>query len=174
LHNRYQGDIGLFGIFFAHLVVLKRDEGVAIQPDVLHAYIDGDVIECMARSDNMLGDGFMFSMGEEPQRAPLFVSNLLDDASRAEKLLLEREDWGSIELYKIPKEEFDIFHFTGIGEIKIDGPSVWICVEGSIEIDAGQIERLTAGQVVFIRPGTVKPSAAGDHWVAFPGAVQRG
>lgn len=46
LHQRYPGDIGLFGaIFFANLVVLKRGEGIAIQPDVIHAYVDGDVIE---------------------------------------------------------------------------------------------------------------------------------
>src|SRR5579871_25765 len=46
LHNQYPGDIGLFGaIFFANLVVLKRGEGIAIQADVIHAYVDGDVIE---------------------------------------------------------------------------------------------------------------------------------
>ena len=49
LHQRYPGDIGLFGaIFFANLVVLNRGEGIAIQPDVIHAYVDGDVIEVSA------------------------------------------------------------------------------------------------------------------------------
>ena len=50
LHNRYPGDMGLFGaIFFANLVVLKRGQGIAIQPDVIHAYVDGDVIEVKYR-----------------------------------------------------------------------------------------------------------------------------
>jgi mannose-6-phosphate isomerase len=46
LYSQYPGDIGIFGaLFFSNLVVLKKGEGIAIQPDVIHAYVEGDVIE---------------------------------------------------------------------------------------------------------------------------------
>jgi mannose-6-phosphate isomerase len=52
LYIHYPGDIGIFGaLFFSNLVVLKRGEGIAIQPDVLHAYVEGDVIEVFSIID---------------------------------------------------------------------------------------------------------------------------
>lgn len=37
-YEQYHGEIGLFGaFFFANLVVLKSGEGIAIQPNVIHA-----------------------------------------------------------------------------------------------------------------------------------------
>jgi len=46
LYTQYPGDIGIFGaLFFSNLVVLHKGEGIAIQPNVIHAYVEGDVIE---------------------------------------------------------------------------------------------------------------------------------
>jgi mannose-6-phosphate isomerase len=53
LYTNYPGDIGIFGaLFFSNLVVLRRGEGIAIQPDVIHAYVDGDVIEVFPQMQN--------------------------------------------------------------------------------------------------------------------------
>lgn len=46
LYTQYPGDIGIFGaLFFSNLVVLHKGQGIAIQPNVIHAYVEGDVIE---------------------------------------------------------------------------------------------------------------------------------
>jgi mannose-6-phosphate isomerase len=51
LYEQYPGDIGIFGaLFFSNLAVLKRGEGIAIQPNVIHAYVEGDVIEVQPRN----------------------------------------------------------------------------------------------------------------------------
>jgi len=54
LYNQYPGDIGLFGaLIFTNLVVLERGEGIAIPPNVIHAYVEGDVIEVFVPCTNI-------------------------------------------------------------------------------------------------------------------------
>ena len=43
--------------FFFNLFTLKKDEAVVITPNVPHAYIAGDLVECMANSDNVVRGG---------------------------------------------------------------------------------------------------------------------
>jgi mannose-6-phosphate isomerase len=51
----YPGDPGMFAsVCFTNFVKLRRGEGIAVPADCIHAYLEGDVIECMARSDNMV------------------------------------------------------------------------------------------------------------------------
>jgi mannose-6-phosphate isomerase len=46
----------LFSFFF-NILNLKRDEAVVITPNEPHAYIRGDLVECMANSDNVVRGG---------------------------------------------------------------------------------------------------------------------
>jgi mannose-6-phosphate isomerase len=50
-------DIGLLFIFFFNIMRLKRGEAVVITPNEPHAYISGDLVECMANSDNVVRGG---------------------------------------------------------------------------------------------------------------------
>lgn len=51
----YPEDVGVFAaVFFMNYVRLNKGEGIAVPPDCIHAYLEGDVIEGMARSDNMV------------------------------------------------------------------------------------------------------------------------
>lgn len=53
----YPQDVGMFAaVFFTNFVRLERGEGIVIPADCIHAYLEGDVIECMAWSDNMVCD----------------------------------------------------------------------------------------------------------------------
>jgi len=50
-------DIGLLFLFFFNIMRLKRDEAVVVTPNEPHAYISGDLVECMANSDNVVRGG---------------------------------------------------------------------------------------------------------------------
>jgi mannose-6-phosphate isomerase len=50
-------DIGLLFAFFFNLFRLKRGEAVVITPNEPHAYLSGDLVECMANSDNVVRGG---------------------------------------------------------------------------------------------------------------------
>lgn len=57
LSQQYPGDRGAFGpILFNHLK-LKKGEAVYIDANEPHAYIQGDILECMACSDNVVRAG---------------------------------------------------------------------------------------------------------------------
>ncbi len=47
-------DIGLIFLFFLNRVHLKAGEAVFLPPGVPHAYLKGNIIECMANSDNVV------------------------------------------------------------------------------------------------------------------------
>jgi mannose-6-phosphate isomerase len=58
LRQRYPGpDVGLFSIFFLNLVHLKKGQGIFTPAGIPHAYLEGNIVECMANSDNVVRVG---------------------------------------------------------------------------------------------------------------------
>ncbi|KAF2865128.1 mannose-6-phosphate isomeras-like protein [Massariosphaeria phaeospora] len=58
LNGQFPGDIGLFVQFFLNYVKLEIGEAMFLKADDIHAYLSGDIIECMASSDNVVRAGF--------------------------------------------------------------------------------------------------------------------
>lgn len=59
LKMRYSGeDIGLLLLFLMNFVELESGESISIKPGTLHAYLHGNIVECMAASDNVVRAGF--------------------------------------------------------------------------------------------------------------------
>lgn len=58
LNKQFPADIGLFVTFFLNFVQMNEGEAMFLQADDIHAYISGDIIECMAASDNVVRAGF--------------------------------------------------------------------------------------------------------------------
>ena len=57
LHKKYGNDAGLLLLFFLNLVYLKRGEAIFTKPGVPHAYLNGNILECMSNSDNVIRAG---------------------------------------------------------------------------------------------------------------------
>lgn len=58
LHIQYgDADEGLLALFLMNLVSVQPGQGIFIPANLLHAYLDGDLVECMACSDNVLRAG---------------------------------------------------------------------------------------------------------------------
>ena len=59
LNKQFPNDIGLFcGCLLLNHVGLNKGEAMFLQAKDPHAYISGDIIECMAASDNVVRAGF--------------------------------------------------------------------------------------------------------------------
>ncbi|TKA72348.1 hypothetical protein B0A55_06760 [Friedmanniomyces simplex] len=58
LNSQFPNDIGLFVTFFLNYVKLDVGEAMFLKADDIHAYLSGDIIECMASSDNVVRAGF--------------------------------------------------------------------------------------------------------------------
>jgi mannose-6-phosphate isomerase len=165
-NSQFPSDIGLFNLFFLNYVTLSPGQAMYLKADDIHAYISGDIIECMASSDNVIRAGFTPKF----QDVNTLTEILTYDHDPPEKQLLQPVDYAyaklnresyssnsSCLLYDPPIEEFSVVRtelksagakatFEGIA-----GPSIVICTSGSGKISVGpKEEELKEGYVYFV------------------------
>jgi len=58
LNSQFPSDIGLFNTFVLNYVRLHPSEAMFLRANEPHAYLSGDIMECMASSDNVVRAGF--------------------------------------------------------------------------------------------------------------------
>ena len=129
--NLFGVDVGLLSFFFFNLVKLEPGQAIFTDAGVPHAYIKGNIIECMANSDNVVRAGLTNKFKD--------VNTLLNimryDFSKFQIInSLQRQDDVT---YKTSAEEFEVSLFTkGNGFKKLchsdDKPSVYLIAEGSL------------------------------------------
>ncbi|KZS95415.1 mannose-6-phosphate isomerase [Sistotremastrum niveocremeum HHB9708] len=161
LNEQYPGDVGiLIAPFFMNLVTLEKGEAIYIGADEAHAYLEGDIVECMAISDNVVNSAFCPASDRDPET----FSAMLTYTSRAAKdFALPHESYpGSRSrrtiAYNPPLEEFTVLRTTlsqeGDDDILLPakGPSIGIVVQGSAVVSTCDAEplQLDTGAVVFV------------------------
>ena len=57
LLQQYPGDVGIFSAWLLNHIVLADGEAVFLPANEPHAYLQGDCVECMACSDNVVRAG---------------------------------------------------------------------------------------------------------------------
>ncbi|CAO1623023.1 unnamed protein product [Parajaminaea phylloscopi] len=57
LNRQFPGDVGIFCAFVLNLVTMQPGQAMYLEPNELHAYISGNIVECMASSDNVVRAG---------------------------------------------------------------------------------------------------------------------
>ncbi|KAL4995094.1 mannose-6-phosphate isomerase [Aspergillus recurvatus] len=166
LNEQFPNDIGLFVFFFLNFVRLEPGEAMFLKADDIHAYISGDIIECMASSDNVVRAGFTPKFKDvdtltemltysyapideqklQPTDYPYTVLNAAAYSSASDSLL-----------YDPPIEEFSVvktsLRRTGAKATfdPLTGPSIFICTGGAGKISVGhKTEEVKEGYVFFI------------------------
>lgn len=54
LSKTYPGDIGIFAAFVLNFITMKPGDGIFLRANMPHSYLKGDIVECMACSDNVV------------------------------------------------------------------------------------------------------------------------
>ena len=143
LRAKYQTDIGLFVIFFLNLVHLQKGQGVFLKAGLPHAYIHGNIVECMANSDNVVRAGLTPKFKD----VKTLIEILTYETGKVD--LYEPSEFQEEFVYRIPTPEFSIRHIelTEGMLIKQRVNSVEICMilSGSLTI-AYDRDSLTAKQ----------------------------
>ena len=123
-----------------------------------HAYLDGNILECMAASDNVVRAG----LTPKARDVDVLVHMLTYQSARASDQLLKPQIWnldasGATQLYQPPISEFAVLLTTldAGAESKhkgIDGPSILLIVEGSgnMSFNGKAPQQITAGLVWFV------------------------
>ena len=165
-NSQFPEDIGLFNLFFLNIVRLEPGQAMYLKADDIHAYISGDIIECMASSDNVIRAGFTPKF----QDVNTLTEILTYDHDPPEQQLLQPVDYAYVKLnrdayssssssllYDPPIEEFSVVRtvlrdagakatFEGVA-----GPSIVICTSGSGKISVGpKTEDIKEGWVYFV------------------------
>jgi mannose-6-phosphate isomerase len=166
LDSQFPADIGLFVLFFLNYVKLEVGEAMFLKADDIHAYLSGDIIECMAASDNVVRAGFTpkfkdvdtlismltysYAPISEQKMVPVDYPYVTLNASAYSS------GSGAI-LYDPPIDEFSVVK-TDLKKKgakatfeRIAGPSIFICTSGEGTIAVGpKVEEVKPGYVYFV------------------------
>lgn len=162
LNDQFPNDIGLFcGCLMLNHCILKTGEAMFLQACEPHAYISGDIIECMAASDNVIRSGFTpkFKDVETLINSLTYSTNNVDE-QKLNPANFERGNGDAIfNLYDPPIDEFSVlqvkFDKKGKANCKgINGPSIIIVTEGNGIISNNDENKLDVftGAVFFVAP----------------------
>ena len=138
-----EGDNGIFTFFIHNLVHLPKGEALFIGPHIPHAYLQGQLIECMANSDNVIRAGLSSKFKDVDE-----LLSLTDYTSGGPDYLQGIQDETCLR-YAPPVEEFELCCYEGQkGTIQPRGThALGLVYEGSGSI---QGETVTAGFAFFI------------------------
>jgi mannose-6-phosphate isomerase len=166
LDAQFPGDIGLFVLFFLNYVKLEVGEAMFLKADDIHAYLSGDIIECMAASDNVVRAGFTPKFKD----VDTLISMLTYSYAPISEQKMEPVDYPYVALnatayssgseatlYDPPIDEFSVVK-TGLKKKgakatfeQIAGPSIFICTTGEGRISVGhKVEEVKPGYVYFV------------------------
>ncbi|KAI0075587.1 mannos-6-phosphate isomerase [Panus rudis PR-1116 ss-1] len=154
LNSQFPGDIGAFCAFVLNYVKMNPGEAIFLAAGEPHAYVSGDIVECMATSDNVIRAGLTPKLRDIPN----LVSGLTYQAAEVSRHLVKPAPrWTHSKLYDPPIPEFSVIGVQlSQGETEthepIGGPSLAIVTEGSgrISWSDGRSLELGTGEVVFI------------------------
>ncbi|KAK4101143.1 mannose-6-phosphate isomerase [Parathielavia hyrcaniae] len=144
----------LVALLCTNFMTLHPGEALYIPADGIHAYLSGDIVECMARSNNVLNAGFC--PPTDRNSIDVFADALTFRAHSRDDVLLRPSN--NI-VYRPPLSEFDMLRAElGDGEedeiAAGEGPGVLIVTRGggSMEADGRSFE-LGEGAIYFVAPG---------------------
>ncbi|TBU32588.1 mannose-6-phosphate isomerase [Dichomitus squalens] len=192
VNAQYPGDVGVLATtFFMNLVKLRKGEGIYIGADEVHAYLEGDIIECMATSDNVVNAAFDSPESLAPQ-VDTFIDMLSYTARQASHWALPAQGYQHSRRHRTVKYDPPLEEFTVLGTIlsaanakeetldAVEGPTIGIVTRGRLKVSskpntggAQDSLELDEGCVVFVPPGHeiqvevsggCGPEGAGEMW----------
>ncbi|CAN8105547.1 unnamed protein product [Discula destructiva] len=157
------GDAGsIVALVTMNFLVFNPLDAIYIPADGIHAYLSGNIVECMARSNNVLNVGFC--PRADRNNVDMFADTLTFASHSREDVVLPSETsarsaTGKTKVYRPPMSEFDML-FAGLragesDEIRAgEGPGVMLVTQGTGKMTAdGREFELKEGFIFFVAPG---------------------
>lgn len=151
--KRNDHDRGIFSIYLFNLVHLNKWEGIFQDAGIAHAYLEGQNVEIMANSDNVLRGGLTVKH--------IDVKELMKHVNfnPVEPFIIKGEKNSEFEtVYESPASEFELSHFlikeNNTSRFKTVTGEILLVMEGEVSIQVpGKSLNLVKGMSVFIIAG---------------------
>jgi mannose-6-phosphate isomerase len=151
-YKLYGADVGLLSFFFFNLLQLHRGQAIFTGDGVPHAYIKGNIIECMANSDNVVRAGLTNKFKDIEALLAIIRYEFAD----CPVLNAGTEDG----TYRTAAEEFEVTKNKNLGGLRkkcfsSDRPIVYLIIQGSLEVhwngdDSASTLKFVRGDSFFV------------------------
>ena len=128
-----EADAGLLSIFLLNSIHLRNGQGIFLDPGTLHAYVSGNIVECMANSDNVVRAGLTQKFMDFET-----IVDILHYESRYVSIL-EADSAQDYVVYHTPADEFRVSRWRlgqnqGVIEEIPKGPEILLITRGEVVI----------------------------------------
>jgi mannose-6-phosphate isomerase len=161
LHTTYPGgDVGVLSVFFLNFLRLSPGEAIFIPANTPHAYLSGEILECMQNSDNVIRGGLTPKFKD----VEVLIDSLSYDPFSGERVAPEIalshgwQVWRPVDLFGVTKVDTE-------GTWKSSATSLGIILGGSARIGGVQREFGWAG--VFLPDAAVEICQCSSNFVIF-------
>ncbi len=167
----FGADIGLFSLFFFNIIELKPGQAIFTGAGIPHAYIKGNIIECMANSDNVVRAGLTNKFKD--------VKTLLEIIKYEFKQydIINSEQKRDAVTYKTKAAEFEISYFEKDKTFRNyiqshNKPLIYLVAEGILEVawefqGKNYKEKFSKGNSLFIPAGLPEFIISADDFIKF-------
>ena len=171
-------DIGILFACFFNILRLKTGESFVISPDEPHAYISGDLVECMVNSDNVIRGGLTPKLKDTKVLMELLKYEFKDRKQNAGVELINEGKTKMVE-YKTGFAEFMVTKLEMLQSESeqvvsktFNSLSIAIVLKGSatVEVEGYDSAAIEDKQCYFIMPGhkfTVRKPQGGEDLLVF-------
>ena len=165
-------DRGLYSIYFFNIVHLKPGEAVFQDAGVPHAYLEGQNMEIMANSDNVLRGGLTVKHIDVAE----LMKHVKFEATEPNIIHPEKRTSGAEEVYITPAADFQLsrIQLTPHQSVIIEStsPDIYFVYDGKIEAYEGE-ERIACrkGGAFFAIAGSKVQLKAGNASTVFRASV---
>jgi mannose-6-phosphate isomerase len=160
-------DRGIFSIYFFNLVELKKGEGVFQDAGVPHAYLEGQNVEIMSNSDNVLRGGLTMKHIDVPELMKHVKFEAVDPV-----ILRPRENNGREMVYETPVDDFKLSCFRlkkgEASTFSTRSADILLQIEGKITLRETATEiNLSEGEAAIVLANAVVQLQANEDSLIF-------
>ena len=161
LWEQYPGDVGCFVIYFVNHVRLEPGEAMFLGPNLIHAYLSGDCVECMACSDNVVRAGLTPKLIDVPTLCSMLEYKCL---AAGDVLFKPEAETAATTVYNPPVPDFAVCRISLAAASGAEYPGVpkrgsasillFVSGAGQYKVDEEQNPgRFKRGTVIFLAAG---------------------
>ena len=147
-------DPGIFAPFFLNYMELAHGEAIFLGPNEPHSYLGGEILECMAASDNVVRAGLTTKFCDVDT-----LVSMLHYRTGPHQIVKPVQEANGLR-YPVPVNDFALHKINQ--PIHRRGPAIVLALKGTMEING---EIFPSGSAVFIphgQPSTIAPASGSE------------